>query len=202
MVSSANVRTVAGPCWILYIPAMLISCPQCGKLLDAPTPLPELAQCPFCNAVFKPTPDRVATHVPLLVPNTASEIVRGPATGLLIAALASMAWSLCDLVACVALLSDPQLLQDAAFAMRHITDLNADMVRSNLYWDVPRVISCTFIIFGSFHMRRLKSYAVSMASSVLSVVPCMTCCFCVGIPFGIWAIVVLSRADVRASFES
>src|SRR5262245_16840572 len=105
---------------------MQISCPQCGKLLESPFPLPERAQCPFCAAIFTPVPPGAAAPVqppppPLLAQSTspfappaafgtadagpgAIEQVQKPAIGLLIGGILSLLWVLLDLVFCVVFL--------------------------------------------------------------------------------------------------
>jgi hypothetical protein len=55
-------------------------------------------------------------------------------------------------------------------------------------------------IVGGLMMRSLKSYGWSMAGAVVSIIPCTTGCCCTGIPFGIWALIVLSRPEVKDAF--
>jgi hypothetical protein len=57
------------------------------------------------------------------------------------------------------------------------------------------------IIWGSIAMLRLQGYRNAMTGAVLAVIPVCSPCFVLGIPFGIWAIVVLLRTDVRARFQ-
>lgn len=45
---------------------------------------------------------------------------------------------------------------------------------------------------------RIRGFAV--AGAIVSIVPASLCCVG-GLPFGIWALVVLNRADVRAWFQ-
>jgi hypothetical protein len=57
------------------------------------------------------------------------------------------------------------------------------------------------IIWGSIAMLRLRGYRDSMVAAVLAVIPVCSPCFVLGIPFGIWAIILLMRTDVRARFQ-
>ena len=59
-----------------------------------------------------------------------------------------------------------------------------------------------FIIFGAIQMKNGKMYGVSMAAAILSIIPCCSPCFCFGIPFGIWALIVLLDQNVKSSFTS
>ncbi len=56
-----------------------------------------------------------------------------------------------------------------------------------------------FMIFGALKMRNLQSYGVAMAAAIVSLLPCTSCC-CVSLPVGIWALVVLMKPEVKASF--
>ena len=56
------------------------------------------------------------------------------------------------------------------------------------------------LIFGGMKMRKLESYALSMTASIVALLPCTSCCL-LGLPFGIWALVVLSQSDVKDSFR-
>lgn len=58
-----------------------------------------------------------------------------------------------------------------------------------------------FVIFGAVSMMRLRNYGVAYTAAVLSVIPCCSGCYFLGIPFGIWALVVLNREDVKAAFR-
>src|SRR5262245_5108352 len=102
---------------------MQIGCPQCGRMLESPFPLPELAQCPFCAAGFSPVlpaatgpvdappmpplatpptspfaPPATAFSYPATPPRPASEQVRIPAVGLIIGGILSLVYALMDLV--------------------------------------------------------------------------------------------------------
>lgn len=55
------------------------------------------------------------------------------------------------------------------------------------------------IFFGAMKMKALESYGLAMTAAILSMIPCFTVC-CLGIPFGIWALVVLLNDEVKAAF--
>ena|SRR5438093_207040 len=58
------------------------------------------------------------------------------------------------------------------------------------------------VISGGWRMIQLKNYGLCIAAAVVAVVPCLSPCCCLGIPPGIWALIVLSRPEVKAVFES
>lgn len=57
-----------------------------------------------------------------------------------------------------------------------------------------------FILYAAMEMQKLRSWGLSLTAAILAVVPCFACCL-FGIPVGIWAIVVLANADVKAAFR-
>ncbi len=59
------------------------------------------------------------------------------------------------------------------------------------------------ILFGGIQMIRAKSRGLGMTAAILAMIPCFASCGCVlGIPVGIWALVVLGRPDVKAAFAA
>jgi hypothetical protein len=58
------------------------------------------------------------------------------------------------------------------------------------------------VIVGGWRMTRLSNYGWCVAAAVVAVVPCLSPCCCLGIPPGIWALIVLSRPEVKAAFEN
>lgn len=58
-----------------------------------------------------------------------------------------------------------------------------------------------FIISGGFMMTQLKAWPLCLAASLLSMVNFGNCCCVLGLPVGIWAVIVLSMDDVRRKFK-
>lgn len=58
------------------------------------------------------------------------------------------------------------------------------------------------IIVGAQKLRNLESYAFVIVACILAIQPCFTfpCC-CIGLPVGIWALVVSSRKEVKTFFR-
>lgn len=57
-------------------------------------------------------------------------------------------------------------------------------------------------LFGALRMRSLGSYGWGLAASILSLVPIATGCVCTGMPFGLWGLIVLLNAEVKAGFTA
>lgn len=57
------------------------------------------------------------------------------------------------------------------------------------------------VIFGALRMKNLRSYSLALASAILGMIPCFSPCCLVGLPIGVWAIVVLMDPMVKQSFR-
>jgi len=56
------------------------------------------------------------------------------------------------------------------------------------------------VLNGASKMKRLESFREATILSILCMLPC-TCCF-LGLPFGIWSLVVINSSDVRPYFKA
>jgi len=53
---------------------------------------------------------------------------------------------------------------------------------------------------GGLKMKKLENYGSVMTACILALLPCGNCC-CIGLPLGIWALVVLNRPEVKDAFR-
>lgn len=67
-------------------------------------------------------------------------------------------------------------------------------------YHLPFILLHGLIVFGALKMKGLRSYGLAMTASILALLPCCGPCGCLGIPLGIWALVVLRKPEVRAAF--
>ena len=56
------------------------------------------------------------------------------------------------------------------------------------------------VVLGALKMRSLESYGLSMAAAIIAMLPCSCCCV-IGLPIGIWSLVVLMDQNVKANFR-
>lgn len=59
-----------------------------------------------------------------------------------------------------------------------------------------KLVPGLLIMFGGYQMLQRRSYAWAMAAGIIAIVACSL----IGLPVGIWALVVLARDDVKAAF--
>ena len=57
------------------------------------------------------------------------------------------------------------------------------------------------ILMGALKMKKLESFGFSMAAAILAALPCISPCCLVGLPIGIWAVVVLNKPEVKSAFR-
>jgi predicted PurR-regulated permease PerM len=56
-------------------------------------------------------------------------------------------------------------------------------------------------LFGGLKMKNLENYGLAMAASIIAIIPCFGPCCCIGIPVGIWSLVVLNKPEVKSAFR-
>lgn len=152
-----------------------------------------------------------APYQPAVAPPhvVAADAVRAPAICLIVVGALGLLWAGFDLFGRVILVTQvrqgqppplpPFLPPDLA---RQIAQQQQDPASVALGFglDLILFVANILITVGAIKMLRLRSYAWAMTSSILAVVPCLSCCCITGIPFGIWSLVVLNRSDVRPGF--
>jgi hypothetical protein len=56
------------------------------------------------------------------------------------------------------------------------------------------------LLIGGIQMLTLRSRSGAMTASIVAMVPCSVCCL-LGLPFGIWGLVVLGKPEVTSAFS-
>jgi len=93
------------------------------------------------------------------------------------------------------LLEDPNLPEGARQVLAGVSTTGG-----KLLFALPTVVLNAIVFFGALKMKNLQSYGLAMAAAIISVIPCCGPCACLGIPVGIWALVVLNKPEVKAAF--
>ncbi len=73
-----------------------------------------------------------------------------------------------------------------------------------LGWGLVMGLANGFVVFGGLKMRENKNYPVALIAAVVACVPCCFtgCCTIFSIPAGIFALMTLTRAEVKAAFTN
>lgn len=126
-----------------------------------------------------------------------SNMVKGPAVGLIVT---SSFWLLLLVLSLV--LNLFKLVVGAKFDLQQANGPLGDAaipVQLVGIMLLSGVNACT--LYGGLSMLQKRNYGVAMTAAVLSIIPCLSPCYIVGIPFGIWAMVLMLRPDVRYGFR-
>jgi hypothetical protein len=130
----------------------------------------------------------------------AARLVSGPATGLMVVGI------LCAVAAVLSLLSNMLGMSAGARGGQNLPPQMQQLVEMTsggvgIFLNLIGLAVSGFIIFASTKMRKLESYGLVMAATIISMVPCLSPCCCVGLPVGIWILVVLCKPEVKSSFH-
>jgi TRAP-type uncharacterized transport system fused permease subunit len=94
--------------------------------------------------------------------------------------------------------ADPRQAQQVQQAMQMGMNVGIGMV---VAFATIGVISNMLTLVGGLKMKGLQSHGLAMMASILAVIPCLSPCCLLGIPFGIWSLMVLSKPEVKAAFR-
>jgi len=57
------------------------------------------------------------------------------------------------------------------------------------------------IFVGAQKMKQVQNYGLALTATILAMVPCVSPCCLIGLPIGIWSLVVLLRPEVKSAFH-
>ena len=63
------------------------------------------------------------------------------------------------------------------------------------------IVVAVFIIYAALKMKELSQYGLCLAASILAMIPCISPCCIIGLPIGIWCLVILTKPEVKAAFH-
>ena len=63
------------------------------------------------------------------------------------------------------------------------------------------ILVAALIIYAALKMKELSQYGLCMAASILAMIPCISPCCIIGLPIGIWCLIVLTKPEVKAAFH-
>jgi hypothetical protein len=130
----------------------------------------------------------------------AARLVSGPATALLVVGI------LCAVAAAGSLVMNllgvgagAQGTQDLPPQIRQWVEMTSG--GTAIVMNLIGLAVSGFLIFASTKMRKLESHGLVVAATIISMLPCLSPCCCVGLPIGIWILVVLMKPEVKSAFH-
>jgi hypothetical protein len=129
---------------------------------------------------------------------TPNEQVSGPATGLMITAILGFVAQVLGIIMNVFGFALTQGLGGVQGPEAYLNFFSGTM---GLLFNVIGIGIAVVVLMGALKMKRLESHGFSMVASILALVPCISPCCLIGIPMGIWSLVVLLRPEVKGAFR-
>jgi hypothetical protein len=129
---------------------------------------------------------------------TAAQRLSAPATALIVTGVLGVIAQVLGMVANVAQMNMGAAMAprgEAAVPMMFGTGISLAMGAVGIGLSV-------LVIVGATKMKNLESFSLAMAAAIIAMVPCTSPCCLLGLPFGIWALVVLNDSSVKAAFRS
>ncbi|NUQ65028.1 MAG: hypothetical protein HUU20_21395 [Pirellulales bacterium] len=186
-------------------------CPECGAVQSVPEmagapPPPPPHSSPFAG---EPQSQPEEPENPYRSPDHAGQLPPVPAAGLDAYALARVTAPAIALIVTGALGAGLKVLSllVMAFQFNAFPIGNRDFPMMlhggfGVAFDAIGLLLSLLVIYGALRMKNLENYGLALASAIVALVPCISPCCLLGLPFGIWAIVVLSDANVKMAFRS
>lgn len=70
-----------------------------------------------------------------------------------------------------------------------------------IVFNIIGIIMSVVVLMGALKMKKLQSFGFVMTATIIAMVPCVSPCCWVGLPIGIWALVVLNKPEVKGAFN-
>ncbi|MFN3408142.1 MAG: DUF4339 domain-containing protein [Limisphaerales bacterium] len=147
-----------------------------------------------------PTPMPAAPGLGTQAPvGNAAEMVSGPAIGLIVTAI------LGGLMNIAGILMNVLGVGLAGAGMSGNEDLppGFEMLSGGLgiVSGILGLAMSVVVLLGALKMKKLESYTFALVTAIIAMVPCISPCCVIGIPIGIWALVVLNKPEVKGAFH-
>jgi hypothetical protein len=132
--------------------------------------------------------------------DAALQMVKGPVIGLKVTAIVGLVLVVVGFVVNVLTLSGYH------FGMQQMYDPQVQKLFNTLGGGLGIVqniiggIVGVIVLLGAAKMQKLQNYQFALTASIVAMVPCISPCCIFGLPFGIWALVVLNKPEVKSQF--
>jgi hypothetical protein len=168
---------------------------QTQILAEGATEWRPLSEIPELAASIPTAPPPGLAPAPMADP-AAQEKVNGPAVGLVILAILGFILQVLSLILNLvgASFLPNRQMQGEPWA-------NMFSGAGAVVGAVIGILMSGLILFGAIKMKKLENYGLAMTSSIIAMIPCISPCCLIGLPIGIWAVVVLSKPEVKSAFH-
>ncbi len=147
---------------------------------------------------YESPPGEEPEPIDTVEPTAEAKRVAGPAIGLMAISIISIVMLLLGLGINLYLLATGQA--DGVVPESGVSV--AGILKIRIAFGVLTLFANAAILQGAIQMRRLTGYKQAESTCMLALVPCCSPCLVLGIPFGIWGLLVLSDPQVKQAFKS
>ena len=148
-----------------------------------------------------PPPFSSSTNVGAGGRDAALQLVKGPVIGLKVTAILGLILVAAGLVINLLTLNGfhfgPQQMYDPQM-QKLLSTLGGGL---GIVQDIIGGTVGVIVLIGAAKMQKLQSYQFALTASIVAMVPCILPCCVFGLPFGIWALVVLNKPEVKSQFS-
>ncbi|HTU90649.1 MAG TPA: hypothetical protein VMF69_11290 [Gemmataceae bacterium] len=98
---------------------------------------------------------------------------------------------------------NPKALADMKEQGWTVVQIQKMLVIGSYTWAVVDFLASLLVFLGAIRMLSLKNYTLAVFAAVLAALPIVSCSGCCGLGeiAGVWALIVLLNAEVRAAFQ-
>lgn len=186
--------------------------PEFAEALGSPAPIAPAASIPRSAAQPTPTPGGWGGSAtpsgsglrptPGISESVVAEKLRIPAIGIVVTGAIGVLMTLFGLASAVVGKSQQEIPPGMPPEVERMLKSYLAMAET---FAVPinalTLILSLVTLLAGIRMLQRRSYVLVMTGVILAIIPCFSACCCLGMPFGIWALVVLSNAEVKAAFR-
>ena len=125
----------------------------------------------------------------------AMDQLKGPAIGLMVTAGLGGLWQILMLLL--------NLTGAGIGAMARGTQGMPSMLSGGIgaVFNVIGLVMAVVVFMGASKMKNAESFGFSMAAAIIAMIPCVSPCCLLGLPLGIWALIVLLKPEVKSAFQ-
>jgi hypothetical protein len=129
--------------------------------------------------------------------SNALEQVNGPGIGLIVTGAITVLLSLGFLIVMLAGIGLGAMQSSSSEAEKIFAGFAGSL---GVALRVVGILGGLIVLYGGIKMRKLENYGLCMTASIVAMIPCLSCCI-IGLPIGIWSLVVLSKPEVKNFFR-
>lgn len=160
--------------------------------------IPELAALLGAGAAGGAPPAFAPATATYVGPVDARQMVQGPAIGLIVTAALGFLGCAVGIILNLTGVTMGAMQQQSQDMPNWVNMMSGGF---GIVQSILGIVLSVVILMGALKMKRLENYTFSIIATVIAMVPCISPCCIVGLPIGIWALVILNKPEVKGAFH-